>query len=322
MIMEDIDVVKRRKIDVSATDDDDDDADPQDVVVVALDNRNDDGATTPSSSLSSFLDDRDILGKVLEYSDLSTVAAVTRVSKSFQACLETVREGIYGNIVRADHPRLVELMEFVRPEDRSYEILLRRELDTSFTPFRLNRRLQKDLEIVFRHEGIVAFANCCCANCHAYKTDDFTERIEGIYFIHCRLNGSFYEADLTRLSCLYHSHHHLMEYWDEECDILHRWCGVLGLRPGDYDIIQPSSHHRVIVVEFKEPLQLEAVDYSSGDDDEDDEGVDSDSDSGGVASDDEDDSSAPSDEDDIEGDTQIGRVNIRSSRTFELVYLH
>ena len=37
------------------------------------------------------------------------------------------------------------------------------------------------------------------------------------------------------------TYEYLDEHWDEECDLLKRWCSVLGLKEGDYSIEKPTD---------------------------------------------------------------------------------
>ena len=52
---------------------------------------------------------------------------------------------------------------------------------------------------------------------------------------------------------------YLMEHWESECELLKRWCGVLGLTKEDeYEIVKPPSDIVCIMIKFREPLTLES----------------------------------------------------------------
>jgi hypothetical protein len=56
---------------------------------------------------------------------------------------------------------------------------------------------------------------------------------------------------------------YLLDNWDTECNIIRRWCAVLGVT--DYTVEKPALENVCIIVRFKNPVMLEEYEYDSDD---------------------------------------------------------
>ena len=141
--------------------------------------------------------------------------------------------------------------------------MLCRRMASAIKPIGLNQSLQRDFEIVFQPEGILGFT-CCCSNCTANYGDDLRYREKGITFFKLFLDGMNYDFDgyASSAPICYSDWQYLMDNWQSECDIIRRWCAILGLDEGDYDVEKPESQKTCIMVNFK---KLEVPDFDEED---------------------------------------------------------
>ena len=132
----------------------------------------------------------------------------------------------------------------------------------------MSKQLQRSFELVFSQQGIVAFTNCC-GNCTDSYEDcsnsSFTSRKQGITFFKFYLNGmNYFGGDVSNIGVAYTDIDYLHKNWEDECDIIRRWCAVLEVK--DYEVEKRKSEKSCIVVRFKQPVTL--PDYEFGTDDD------------------------------------------------------
>ena len=133
--------------------------------------------------------------------------------------------------------------------------------------------MQRSLELVFSQEGILAFTNCCsnCTDSYADCSDStfsHREREQGIAFFKFFLSGGNYISwGVSTAYVAYTDLDYLLQNWEDECDIIRRWCAVLEVK--DYEVEKPKSEQECIVVRFKQPVDLEF--YSETDEEEEEE---------------------------------------------------
>ena len=167
----------------------------------------------------------------------------------------------------------------------TWKQLLQRRMTSPYVPFGSNKQLQRDMETVFRNEGILAFSNCCGTCFNAYEGDDpdndgeyspenlvnvktgFKFRTDGgIYFFKLFLNGMnyihnqhpHYPVFVAKGGfASYKDYWYLAQHWEEECEIIHRWCSVLGLSKDEYTIIKPDPGSAVDIKFHKRSVALE-----------------------------------------------------------------
>ena len=116
---------------------------------------------------------------------------------------------------------------------------------------------------MFKNEGILAFSNSRCTD--AYDND---MRKRGINFFEFFLNGMNYEPGNPfrdkQVDVCYLDLKYVLDNWDAECDIIRRWCVVMGVT--EYTIEKPKTEERAIIVQFKEAVKLEEQVWDSDDD--------------------------------------------------------
>lgn len=131
-----------------------------------------------------------------------------------------------------------------------------------------NGELKKKLKEKFYDKGIVAYSGCCRWGCTgSYGGDgqeDFNDRKNGIYYIRLHLDGMNYEEEVNNCYASYCSengndHQYLMDHWDEECEIIHDFCYILGIPKNEYQISKPKDITKKIGIHFNQPLKLEKV---------------------------------------------------------------
>lgn len=213
----------------------------------------------------------DLLAHILQYalSDVRDVPSIVRTCKHWDMVINKYGESscrIWRYICTRSDPDLARIHDLCSESARhvvdaggSWKALLRNRITSAFCPIGVNRMLQKNLETVFREDGIVAFSNCC-SNCTDSYQDvpGFVLRGSGIKFFKLFLNGMFYDNHfLDGVFVVYTDLKYLLDHWDDECDIIRRWCAVLGLREGCYSIRKPRSDMECIFVEFGSALELE-----------------------------------------------------------------
>ena len=207
--------------------------------------------------------DNDILSKVFLFTDAQDVSVIARTSTSWKQILETVQEEVWKSNFQARNPLL---SKFASP-NISWKLLFQHQVTSTYQARGVNQQLQKDFDTIFFHEGLLAFSNCCHYGCsHAYGAHDirFQPR-EGIYFIRLHLNGMNYDDGATMVAASYADYDYLDEHWDAERDMLVRWCGILGLEEGEFDIEKPGGIETCVAIHFKKPLELEHWSVSDGD---------------------------------------------------------
>jgi hypothetical protein len=168
------------------------------------------------------------------------------------------------NLCFQSDPDLVKIYGFCNARHTnevcgSWKVLLRDRITSMFLPIGVNQRLQKNFETVFHHEGIIAFSNCDTTCTDSYQdAPDFILRERGVKFFKLFLNGINYDSHfLDGVFVVYTDLKYLLDHWNAECDIIRRWCGVLGLPEGSYTINKPKSDMECIFVEFGNILELE-----------------------------------------------------------------
>mmetsp|Transcript_107288 Transcript_107288/g.149584 ORF Transcript_107288/g.149584 Transcript_107288/m.149584 type:complete len:145 (+) Transcript_107288:71-505(+) len=134
-----------------------------------------------------------------------------------------------------------------------------------------NEKLQHEMERVFKPLKLVAYSNCCrygCSGSYNETDPEFESRDQGIFFIRLHLSGMNYHEHPQECYAQYQDHDYLMKNWDEEHAILVKWCGVLGLQPGEFTISKPATEREAIRIRFAQPLNLEAQKYSDDEEEE------------------------------------------------------
>lgn len=244
----------------------------------------------------------DTLVGVFPFLDIQDISSIVRVSKTWKIAFEMIEESVWetlmtkyyphlANIIRMGPTHIVDGKNHQQQENKKRKIESRTNntsttnqddivavadpkftwkeslkikigSSSSYKPVGLNRTLQKDLEVVFRPRGIVAFSNCCQYYCSgAYNEDSSfqTRSTGGIYFIRLHLNGMNYDPERTFVAASYYSWEYLMKNWETEYQLLVQWCAVLGLtNPGDYIIEKPESIEHCVTIHFKKYFKLEA----------------------------------------------------------------
>jgi len=145
---------------------------------------------------------------------IKDVPAIARTCSNWKSLLSSNTsnvDDIWKNLCSIHHPNLLRLhtlCNFSNNGGNTWRQLLRRRMTSPYEPIGSNRQLQRDLETVFRPEGILAFSNCCGACFDAYeggKDDDDEDDNEtkdknafkfredgGIHFFKLFLNGMNY----------------------------------------------------------------------------------------------------------------------------------
>ena len=67
---------------------------------------------------------------------------------------------------------------------------------------------------------------------------------------------------------MYTDLNYLTNHWEEEKALLDRWCNIIGLEDGEYEIERPESEDRAIRINFRRVLNLEAPVYSDDEEEE------------------------------------------------------
>ena len=58
---------------------------------------------------------------------------------------------------------------------------------------------------------------------------------------------------------------YVIQNWDAECDVIRRWCAVLGVKEGGYKIEKPESKRDCIYVSFNKAVELEIEIFDDSD---------------------------------------------------------
>ena len=114
------------------------------------------------------------------------------------------------------------------------------------------------LEEYFKPLNIAAYTNCCRMGCTGTYADelDFKVRRLGICFIRLYLDGINYDPHPKGCYADYGDFEYLTKYWNEETELLEKWCSLIGLKIGEYTICKPSCEQEAVKIEFKEALNL------------------------------------------------------------------
>jgi hypothetical protein len=68
-------------------------------------------------------------------------------------------------------------------------------------------------------------------------------------------------SERCNLVVTYSDHVYLIQNWDAECEIIRRWCTVIGVK--EFTVKKPETEKQCIIVEFKEPIILDDKDNMS-----------------------------------------------------------
>lgn len=143
-----------------------------------------------------------------------------------------------------------------------------------------NGDLKTALEREFKPLGIVAYSGCCRWGCtgsyggDGQSPEDFVSRDHGIYYIRFTLDGMNYNDSVTSCYASYcapdgvDTYQYLVDNWDAESKILHRFCRVLGLSPDEYTLSLPDSINTKIGIHFTKPYLLQPSPPDPGTSDE------------------------------------------------------
>lgn len=136
-------------------------------------------------------------------------------------------------------------------------------------PMSLNRELQRCLTDEFKPRGIVAFSNCCRLGCTGTYEDgeglednpeidepEFQLREdEGIYFFRLHLEGMNYDQQVNEVYVHYGSLEYLREHWEQETQLMRRWCELVGVEPLDF--VLPTDQSKALEIRFRATKYLE-----------------------------------------------------------------
>lgn len=221
----------------------------------------------------------DLLSSILQYalSDAKDVPSVAVTCRHFNELVNLnpdTATGIWKHICVAQSPEIIRIYDLCKESEMctfkkpggGWKTLLFRSITSCYKPHGLNQRLQRSLELVFKQEGITAYSNCCARCTDSYEDcSAFTQREQGITFFKFFLNGMNYEGgDIYTAFVSYTNLDYLHKNWEGECDIIRRWCAVLGVK--DYEVEKPESNDECIVIRFKQPASLEDYEYGTDDD--------------------------------------------------------
>ena len=123
----------------------------------------------------------------------------------------------------------------------------------------VTRATRLKLEEHFKPLGIAAYTNCCRMWCTGTYADDldFEVRKKGIFFIRLHLDGMNYVPQPLHCYANYDDFEYLTKHWTEEKELLEKWCSLIGLKVGEFTIIEPSCGQEAVKIKFKNPLNLE-----------------------------------------------------------------
>lgn len=230
-----------------------------------------------TAAVSSVLGEANLLSSIFHYaiSNTKEVPSISLACRHWDDVLNKnpkTGRSLWRSICTAQDPEIIRIFDLCKESKGcpdipggGWKILLYRSFSSCFTPSGVNKRLQRSLELVFKEEGITAFSNCC-GNCtDSYEScSAFKSREKGITFFKFFLNGMNYEGgDAHKAFVSYSDLNYLHEHWEDECDIIRRWCAVLGVT--DYSVDKPESQVTCIIVNFKEPVTLEDYEWESDD---------------------------------------------------------
>lgn len=135
----------------------------------------------------------------------------------------------------------------------------------------MNENLKQRIEDVFKPLGIIGYSGCCRLGCTgAYDETDrnFRLRDKGIIYFKLFLSGMNYYQDVRVVYVQYSDIGYLHGNWEQEKGHIDRWCGLLGLHNGEYEIERPETEEMAITVRFNRALGLDAEQYDDDDDED------------------------------------------------------
>jgi hypothetical protein len=230
-------------------------------------------AITGSSTMTSVFGNIDLLSHILRYtiSHTNEIPAIATTCRQFDDVLNRNIEtssSIWQSICTVQHPDIVPVYDLCKESlshryvgGGGWKALLRRATTSNFKPRGGNKELQKKFECVFKEEGIVAYWE------ESYENyADFTLREHGInsFGFDFRFGAVF----ILHAQVRYRDYQYLLENWDTECDIIRRWCAVMGVAESGYTAEKPVSKNACVIVRFEDPYALE--EYMSNDEDDND----------------------------------------------------
>jgi hypothetical protein len=224
------------------------------------------------NAVASVLGSDDLLSRILHYaishsSEVPTMAVIAHHWNDNINKNPKTATSLWRNICAAQEPDILRIYNLCQESNAcaaiagsGWRMLLYRSLRSCYTPWGSNIRLQKSLELVFFEEGISAFSNCCDTDycCYSYNScSRFSRREKGIVFFRLYLNGVNYDPSrpLNKVYVLYSDLNYVLENWEAECDIIRRWCAVLGVTR--YTVEKPSLESISMRVVFGNPVVLE-----------------------------------------------------------------
>ena len=248
-----------------------------------------------SAIIAAALDNNDLLSRILNYalSDTREVPVIALVSRHWNDVVNVnvhTSQSIWYNICVVQNPEILRIYDLCSESKTcvdiaggGYKRLLYRTSTSSFKPTGANKQLQRSLELVFKQEGILAFTTCCSRCKGAYiDCKDYTPREHGIHFFTFFLSGGNYDSDryddpmreyfddtpiqTKEIFASYTGLDYILENWETECEIIRRFCAVVGVT--DYTIEKPESIVQAIPIRFTDAIKLEEEQWSSDDEDE------------------------------------------------------
>jgi hypothetical protein len=241
------------------------------------------GKKDPVGEMGPFPLAKIVLPGVFAFADPKDLATIARVSKGWKSMLSLVEQKIWRSLMQSKCPRLTTIIAMgFKDADRGCSYDWKEGYKTlvasRFTPKGPNQALQKELEVVFRPRGIIAYCNCCgwlCNNAYGCGEPDFEIRNDGgIYYVELWLGDSTgsgetyrthrkkYATDFGKgadsgILASYDSPDYIHENWEHECKLLAQLCALVGLEEGEFNI--HPWHSRKVVIEPLKPFFLEYV---------------------------------------------------------------
>lgn len=141
----------------------------------------------------------------------------------------------------------------------------------------MNQGLKEHLEEEFKPLGIIAWSGCCRLGCTgSYDEGDanFQLRDRGITYFKLFLSGMNYDSRPDSCYVQYTDLDYLNDNWDTEEALIHKWCSIVGLHPGAYNVERPKDENTAIGIHFNRHLVLDYEpdeEYEEDEEDEEDE---------------------------------------------------
>ena len=251
------------------------------------------------------LDNPDVLAKVFSFLDaIEDIPKIAAVSRLWKNSLGTVEDKIWECCFRKYYPEIASMMELMTSRDsvhvlphladwnKSWKALYKKRATykTDFVAHNLNKKLQKDLEFVFRPLGIWAFSTDCGSGIctrrilRSYIPPRQPFRCGGRYY----LERSIYQPEEPKFLCLCYNFDlqlngrcykdkveevRIRDYgppenfrtsatWKDNCSTIMAWCAMLRKQPSEYTIGEPIFDANALfnvstTILFQTPLFLE-----------------------------------------------------------------